>query len=127
MSKLQDALRLHRIVNAFELAKAYKAATGEAPAYITFAKGGTWDFTGHHVLRSGFLTDPNSSYPRDRNKRFPGRTATGPSLAEAAAWADARYGMTEWVKLPGFTGYLFPKPMADWAKQVAKTTPAGDA
>ncbi len=127
MSKLQDALRKHRIINEFDLAKAHKAATGDALPYITFTKGSTWSFTGHHVLRSGYLTDPDSGHALDRNKRFPGRIANGPSLAEAQAWADARYGETEWVKLPGFTGSLFPKPMADWAKQVAKTAPSGDA
>ncbi|WIB65862.1 hypothetical protein [Curtobacterium sp. MCBD17_040] len=123
MSKLRDALREHRIYNSVELAKAYKAATGEAPAFITFSKGGTWDFSGHRVLRSGYLTDPNSGFPLDRNKRFHGRTASGPSLDEARAWADARYGEAEWVKLPGFTGCLFPKAMADWAKDLSKTAP----
>jgi hypothetical protein len=128
MSKLQDALRKHRIINAYELAKAYKAATGEAPAFITYTNGGSgWAFSGHHVHRAGYLTDPEGAHPLDRNKRFHGRTASGASLTEAAAWAEARYGQTEWVKLPGFTGHLFPKPMADWAKQVAKTAPASDA
>jgi hypothetical protein len=127
MSKLQDALRAHRIINTYELAKAYKAATGEAPAFITYTNGGSsWAFSGHHVNRAGYLTDPESGHPLDRNKRFPGLTASGPSLAEAQAWADARYGETEWVKLPGYTGDLFPKAMADWAKQVAKTAPTSD-
>ena len=126
MSKLQDALRAHRIINAYDLAKAYAAAISDALPYISFSKGGAWDFSGHRVLRSGYLTDPGNGFPHDRNKRFPGRTASGSSLAEAQAWADARYGVAEWVKLPGFTGYLFPKPMADWAKQLAKTAPAGD-
>ncbi|MCJ1712887.1 hypothetical protein [Curtobacterium sp. VKM Ac-2922] len=91
-AELQDALRQHRIINVHDLAKAHAAAISDALPHIVFSKGGTWDFTGHQVLRSGYRTDPDSAYPLDRNKRFRGRTASGPSLDQAKAWADSLRG-----------------------------------
>jgi len=122
VTKLTDALREHGVHNVHLLAREYTKATGERPPYITYRRGGVWDPTGHTVNRVWLKKDPED-VRESGTKLFPGHTAKGTSADAAKAWAAEKYGVTEWVTLPGFLGDFFTPEMAAWAKNLAKTTP----
>lgn len=79
------------------------------------------------VIRPGYRTDPGASIHDNYRKTF-GRDSNGgtreTALVPAKTWAGARYGITDWDTIPGLTGAVFPKPVADLIKTDLKAAAA---
>jgi hypothetical protein len=96
------------ILNADNAARA--AAEAGLPGIYLQHVGASAYPGGWTVNRPGFKTDPSRIHNGGR-KLFMGAPSS-PARQEAIDWATARYGITEWVKIPGFRNTLFPAAAA---------------
>jgi hypothetical protein len=127
MTKTEEKLRTVGIYNAHGVLTKYAEATGAAvPPAITYQTqelGRMFRCASWRVIRPGFETDPNAHWQDHKQKTFAAvypQTDKAPKLEEAKAWATARYGITEWVTIPGLRDTRFPIEVAAWVKQQLK-------
>lgn len=92
------------ILNAANAASAATEA-GLPGIYLQHVGAGAYP-GGWTVNRPGYKTDPHRIHNGGR-KLFTGAPSS-PAKQEAIDWATKRYGITEWVKIPGFRNTLFP-------------------
>lgn len=109
-----------KLLNIFNPANAAKYAADHGVKYavaVVYQPSAGFQSQAWTVLRPGYHTDPDAGARRGFNKTFlvmgPGKTA---AADEAKAWASERYGVTEWVKIPGLGGNWFPREVADLVK-----------
>jgi hypothetical protein len=103
VSKFTEQLREIRVFNDYEFA-------GHGNVYISYVAadrgrgghGAKWK-----VHRAGFRTDPKAPWYEYGDKAFNvwGGRARAEVLAEAQAWAGAKYGIKEWARTP-FGSYM---------------------
>lgn len=112
MSAAADCLRALEIFNPHN-ACIFAAARGGTGIYLDYRPqqpGRGFVTAAWQVIRPGFKTDPNAHWQDRGHKTF--TVGIGGNRAEAEArartWAGERYGITEWVKVPGLRGALFP-------------------
>lgn len=131
MSRVTAAQRSQAlgIRNAYVLTMRYSNETGLTGVYLSYrtAQKGRWfRSAAWQVIRPGYRTDPEAHWTDHGHKTFdvfrPG-DQKGTRLAEAQEWAGARYGVTEWVKIPGFPGDVFPAEIAAWYKALPLPAP----
>ncbi len=114
----KDALRAIGIFNGHNAMTAAKAAGYDGPdILLTYAptdtgRGGRSAYW--RVSSLSHKTDPDGHWQDYGHKTF---TVWGTgthaeiktrTLKSAQEWAAARYGVTEWAKVPGLPGYLLP-------------------
>lgn len=112
-----DDLKLLDIFNP-ALAAKYAADHGiEYAVTVVYQPGAAYQSAAWQVLRHGYRTDRDAGHLRGFNKTFHIKGAGKAAAAEEAkVWAGERYGVTEWVKIPGLGGNWFPREVADLIK-----------
>lgn len=95
-------------MNSHDAARVARDA-GLPGVYVGYEPQGTYGY-GYAVRRPGFQTDPNMIH-NGGNKLFSG-PRNSHALQEAIQWAGHRFGIEEWVKIPGFGGDYFPESAA---------------
>lgn len=90
--------------NSWAAARAAEAA-GHPPVFLRFQPGGTYP-SGWIVEHLRQRTDPSMIHNNGR-KLFTGPRGSK-ARQEAQDWAGSRYGVAEWVKVPGLGGDYFP-------------------
>jgi hypothetical protein len=127
MSKPSDALRAIGIFNSHGVLTAYADATGaEMPVAILYQPqeaGRFFSCATWVVIRPGFQTDPKSHWSNHGTKTFTvyvPKTDKAPKLEEAKAWVLERYGVKDFVSIPGMPGGKFPPEVATWLKKRLK-------
>lgn len=123
-----------KIINTYDLLKRYDKVTGDAKHAIAISYSSNDGsrmsmgvLTGWYVWSPFFHTDPNNNRLSGRGRAefptsFKGDRAEARILAgtEAVNWATEKYGIAEWVKIPGFGSDLFPVEIAKWAEKFIK-------
>lgn len=129
MSAARDALvELLSIYNAHN-ACTYAAEHGGTGIYITYRPqqtGRGYLNAAWQVVRPGFHTNPDGHW-RDRgHKTFNVFRSTTREEQEKLAkeWASTRYGVTEWVKIPGLPYAWFPAQDRDIIKAALRAAKA---
>lgn len=95
-------------MNSHDAARIAKKA-GHPGVYVCYEPAGTYGY-GYGVRAPGLQTDPRMIH-NGGNKLFSG-PRDSPALQEALQWAGHRFGVEEWVKIPGFRGDYFPESAA---------------
>lgn len=120
-----------RIFNSHFLVERYAKETGNKGVYLAqSANDGSrvmmGVLTGYRVVRPGFLTDPEARRTRGNKEfsTFEHEYDWAKTLEAAAKWTRERYGVGEFVAIPGFGRDRFPAEIAEWAKQTLKTAKA---
>ena len=123
-----------KIINTYDLLKRYDKVTGDAKHAIAISYSSNDGsrmsmgmLTGWYVWSPFFHTDPSNTRISGRGRAefptsFKGDRAEARILAgnKAVNWATEKYGITEWVKIPGFGSNLFPVEIAKWAEKFIK-------
>lgn len=92
-------------MNSHDAARIAKEA-GHPGVYIAYEPAGTYSY-GYAVRAIGMQTDPSRIH-NGGTKLFSG-PRNSHALQEAIQWAGHRFGIEEWVKIPGFGGDFFPE------------------
>jgi hypothetical protein len=111
-------------MNSWEAAMAARAA-GHPDVFLSYrSRNGHRDVTpnGWQVIRPEYKTDPDGQWFYQYNKTFVGNK-NSEALQQAMAWASDKYGVTEWVKVPGFQGDYFPAEAAPAIKAAKQGQP----
>lgn len=116
--------------NDHDVLKAYGSAVGATHSAIcvsyTPANNGRGGRSAHWQVWSPFFkTDDPNGYWRDHgSKTFMvySRDTKQAALEEALAWAEFKYGVTEWKKTNRLftTGTYFPAEVIDWLESYVK-------
>jgi hypothetical protein len=106
------------MMNSWEAAKAAGTA-GHPDIFISYMPTDRMSPGGWQVISPSHKTGPDGHWMHRGNKFFMG-DKRGPKLVEAMDWASERYGITEWVKVPGFKGDYFPAEAAPAIKAARK-------
>lgn len=109
------------IRNSFEAAKAAGEA-GKPDVWLAFrTPHGPRDVvpSSWRVHRPGTKTDPDGPWYNHGSKTFTGKKNSA-ALQKAMDWASEKYGISGWVKIPGFGGDYFPAESVDAIKAAKK-------
>lgn len=107
MSTAADRLRELRIFSPHN-ACTFAAEHGGTGVYLNYRaqqNGRAFVSAAWQVIRPGYKTDPGSHWQDHGHKTFLRSTT---AEQDAKAWAEERYGITEWAKIPGIRGAWFP-------------------
>jgi hypothetical protein len=113
---------LHPVVNGNGLLRWARQAGVDTPdVYLSYrpADNGRAAISAAWQVNSlSHRTDPDAHWRDYGTKTFtvPYRGDRNATLEQAQTWTEGRYGITEWAKMPGLPGYLFPKALVDAAK-----------
>lgn len=123
MSAASDRLRAVGIINSYDLAKkALAAGVTDPSVFVTYDPMSGWTPARWQVIRPGFKTDAKAHWQDYGNKTFSvfHRDEKASREAEALSWAETRYEVDGWAKVPGLSGDWFPKSTADYVKRLLK-------
>lgn len=125
MSKAANALQAIGIFNPFNAA-ARAAADGGVGVCLDRRpeqRGRASRSAAWQVVRPGSKTDPEAHWQDYGNKTFTigYRYTDAEALAAARAWAEDRYQITAWAKIPGLPRAEFPAGDAALVKAALKT------
>lgn len=123
----KELWRSLRVFNSHNLVSRYVDETGLKGVYLrqTASDGSRMNMsmlTGYTVIRPGFYTDHEKKYGRG-NKEFGTFSFGGDwvqTLEAAATWTTEKYGVGEFVAIPGFGRDRFPIEIAQWARDTIK-------
>ena len=122
MSNTRDEYRALGIINAHQLVSAARDAGVTPAVYLAWQAqvSETLRYTpaGYSVVRPGFKTDNGKWNGHKFFFKRKGADAEG----DAKAWASENFGVSEWVKLPGFPRDWFPAEVAAFAKALLKAS-----
>jgi hypothetical protein len=129
---IKAAVKDRRIINAFDVLNAAKAA-GADPTAILYrpyqggraAQSAAWQV--HRLDGERTEDSAKGGHWRDHGRKtFNVRDISqdkGPQAEAAKAWASGRYGVTAWEWLPGvYVGGWFPTVLLDAVEQMLATT-----
>lgn len=130
MSKAAEALKSIGCTNAYDVASLARRH-GLPDVFLNYRsvqRGRGYRPAAWQVMRASEKTDPGAFWMDYGNKTFNifGNGEKEASLAAAEAWAAERYGVTEWVKVPGVFGggALFPAEVGVLVKRLIKEAKA---
>lgn len=114
-------LHIHNGHNASTVARDH----GGVGVYISYRPkkdGRAYQNAAWQVVRPGFKTDSDGFWRDHGHKTFNvfAPVEKEPQRVAAEKWASNRYGVSEWVKIPGLPGCLFPAQDAAIIKDLVK-------
>lgn len=115
--ELRDRLSIFSPHNACKFAKE-RGGTGVYLGYRTQVAGRGFISAAWQVVGINFETNPDAHFQDYGAKTFTVGLKRDRATAEQEAreWAAEKYGITEWVKVPGLPGALFAKRDAEIIK-----------
>ena len=96
------------MINSHKAAR-LAAEAGHPGVFLSFEAGQAYT-SGWAVRHVQHQTDPSMIH--NGGTRLYSGPRGSKALQEAMDWAGERYGVAEWVKIPGFQGDYFPKSAA---------------
>lgn len=123
----EDLRSLLKIVNGYDVSK-YVYARGGIGIYLTYRSYDKMTSSAWQVQSSRIKTDSEAAWYNYGAKTFLVWDSKSKVLEEAKKWAEEKYGIVGWAKIPGLGGYVFPKTDADIVRvDLAKAKKAAKA
>jgi hypothetical protein len=110
------------MMNSWNAAQAAGAA-GHPALFIGYTPSARVSPGGWSVISPEFKTEPGGHWMHHGHKYFMGNRDSE-ALQEAMDWASKKYGVKEWVKVPGFKGDYFPAEAVPAIKAALKADKA---
>jgi hypothetical protein len=122
MSRAAERLHALNLINGYDVSRLAHRA-GLVDVYIAYSPSDPFRTARWGVVSTGHHVDPHGHAADYGMKVFAylGRQNKQAALERAQAWASERYGVSEWVQIPGVAGApWFPAEVAAHVKQLLK-------